>query len=376
MIEQARLLAEFENIVSFDSETFHEAALKDYLKSKLRDLGLEVWEDGAAELLGAYGATAGNLYAGLPGNAPGEPLLFSAHMDTVSPGRGKRAVRHPDGRITSDGNTVLGADDGAGLAAILEALTVIRDRRLPHPEIELLLPVAEELYGRGSALIDYSRIRAKSAYVLDLTGPIGRAAICAPSILSLEITVRGRAAHAGFAPETGINALSIAAQTLAKLDTGHVNGDTTVNFGSITGGTGKNIVPAEVRILGEVRSLRHEEALARGEQIREAFRREAEALGGSAEVQIIEEVHAYRTEEDAPVVQRFRRALAALDLGQPELVTTFGGSDHNNFALHGIQGLVLACGMEQVHSVQEYTECSALCQSAKLTLQLMTLEEA
>ena len=375
MIEQARLLAEFENIVSFDSETFHEAALKDYLKSKLRDLGLEVWEDGAAELLGAYGATAGNLYARLPGNAPGEPLLFSAHMDTVSPGRGKRAVRHPDGRITSDGNTVLGADDGAGLAAILEALTAIRETGLPHPDIEVLFSVAEEPFCQGTSVFDFSRVRSKTAYVPDLTGAVNAAAVRAPSILSLDITVKGRAAHAGFAPEDGINALTAAARALAALPTGHTAPDTTVNFGTVSGGTGKNVVPDRVLIRGEIRSLRHEAALAQAEEVRRVFDREAEALGGSAETVVTEEIRAYSIGEDEPAVRRFREALRRLGLGPAELITTFGGSDNNNLAANGIRGLVIFSAMNDVHTVHEYTTAQQLADCAALILTLMTMED-
>lgn len=373
MVNRQRLLAEFERLVSFDAESFHEAEIKEYLKRKLSDLGLAVIEDGAADSLREYSASAGNLYGRLPGTREGTPLLFSAHMDTVSPGKGKRALIHDGGRITSDGTTVLGADDAAGLASILEALTVIRENGLSHPDIEVLFPVAEEPYCQGSAVFDYSLVRAKTAYVLDLTGRIGTAAIRAPSILSLEIRVIGKAAHAGFSPEEGINALSIAANALSWLETGHVSADTTVNFGTIAGGTGKNIVPSEIRIRGEIRSLRHEEALARAETVKARFQAEAQKLGGGADVNITEEIRAYHIQKDEPVVRRFERA--ADGLGEVRLITTFGGSDNNNFALHGIRGLVLACAMNEVHSVHEYTELDQLQKCAELTLRLMTMEE-
>lgn len=364
MTNRERIVAEFQKLVSIDAESFHEAEIAAYLAERLRALGLTVSQD-----------EAGNLFAVLTGTRSGEPLLFSSHMDTVSPGRGKRAVLHPDGTITSDGTTVLGADDAAGLAAILEALTVIREKGLPHPAIEVLFSAAEELYSRGCAGFDFSRVRSRSAYVLDLTGPIGTAAAAAPSILSLDISVTGRAAHAGFSPEEGSNALTIAARALAALETGRVEPDTTVNFGTIEGGSGKNIVPASVRIRGEIRSLRHEKALARAEEIRSRFASEAEALGGRAAVTVTEELRAYHIPEDAPVVRRFQAALASLGLGEGELITTFGGSDNNHFPLHGIQGIVLACAMENVHTTAEYTHVSELQRSAELTLRLMTIED-
>ena len=198
MIDKNRLIVTFLHLTAIDAESGDEAEMRAYLTGALAKLGIPSETD-----------DAGNLFARLPGTRTGDALLFSAHMDTVSPGRGKKAVRHPDGRITSDGTTVLGADDAAGIAAILEALTVIQENALPHPDIELLFTAEEERFCPGSARFDYKKLRAKTAYVLDLTGPVGTAAIAAPTILSVDVTVRGRAAHAGFAPEDGINALSI-----------------------------------------------------------------------------------------------------------------------------------------------------------------------
>lgn len=365
MINRERLITEFVRLTGFDAESYEEAEIAAELTRRLLSLGLSVSQD-----------DAGNLYALLEGTTRGEPRLFAAHMDTVSPGKGKRAVLYSDGTIRSDGTTVLGADNVSGLVSILEALTVIREEQLPHPPIEVLFTAAEEPYSRGCASFDYSRLRSKDAYVLDLPGPVGTAAIAAPSILSVEVTVRGRAAHAGFAPEDGINALTITARALASLETGRIAPDTTVNFGLISGGVGKNIVPAEVSVHGEIRSLRHDAALAQGEAIRTRFRQEADALGGETEVTVTEELRAYRIPEDAPAVVRFRRALDELGYGTARLITTFGGSDNNRLAAHGLRGIVTACAMENVHTTEEYTVISQLERSAALTLQLMTMEES
>ena len=364
MINRERLISEFIRLTGIDAESFQEAAIAAELTKRLRSLGLSVSRD-----------DAGNLYAFLEGTARGEPRLFAAHMDTVSPGKGKRAVLCPGGVIRSDGTTVLGADDVSGLVSVLEALTVIREEQRPHPPVEVLFTAAEEPYSRGCASLDFSRLRSKEAYVLDLTGPVGTAAVAAPSILSVDVTVRGRAAHAGFAPEEGVNALTIAARALASLETGRTAPDTTVNFGLISGGIGKNIVPAEVSVRGEIRSLRHEAALAQGETIRNRFRQEADALGGEAEVTVTEELRAYRIPEGAPAVVRFHRALEELGYGPAKLITTFGGSDNNRLAAQGISGIVISCAMENVHTTEEYTVISQLERSAELTLRLMTMGE-
>ncbi|MGN1121912.1 MAG: M20/M25/M40 family metallo-hydrolase [Eubacteriales bacterium] len=374
MVKEERIREEFQTLVAFDSESFAEGDIKDYLKDKLTALGLTVHEDDVGTKLGHDNPkSAGNLYAFLPGSTDGDALLFSAHMDTVRPGKNKKAIFEADGTVHSDGTTVLGADDVSGIVSILEALTVIRERNLPHPDIEILFSVAEEPYGKGAALFDYRKIHAKTAYVLDLTGSIGTAATRAPSILSVEVEITGKAAHAGFAPEEGINALSVAADALSDIPTGHIGNDTTVNFGQISGGSGKNIVPASIHIGGEIRSLRHEAALAAAQNLRDVFEKAAAKRHAAVQVTVTEDIHAYEIADDEPVVRRFAKALASLDYGKPKLITTFGGSDNNTLNLHGIRGIVVADAMENVHTVNEYTTLSDLIKSARLTVALMTL---
>ena len=378
MINRKRLIDEFIHLVTFDAEPFEEREIADYLKERLQQLDLEVEEDSAGEDLREYSGKkedrlAGNLYGFLPGNLPAgeqqEGILLSAHMDTVPPGKGKKAVLQEDGRIISEGNTVLGADDAAGIAEILEVLQVIKENNLPHPDIEVLFPIAEEPYAQGSRLFDYSKIKAKQAYVLDLSGPVGRAAVAAPSIISLRIQVEGKAAHAGFCPEEGIHAIGIAASAITQVPHGHIDADTTVNLGTIQGGTARNIVPDSCIITGEIRSMEHEKALAQAEKIRQIFEQEAKREGGKAEVTITEEFRAYRIGQDEPVVIRFQKACEELGLSG-NLEDTFGGSDNNHFTAHGIRGIVVANAMNEVHTTKEYTDCQELEKAAELTLKL------
>ena len=114
----------------------------------------------------------------------------------------------------------------------------------------------------------------------------------------------------------------------------------------------------------------HENALAQAENIRKIFEEKTDAYGGMTEMKVTEEVHAYRVNADNPVVQRFQRACQAAGLSE-QLVDTYGGSDNNNFALHGITGIVPACAMENVHSCQEYTCVDELERSARLVLELI-----
>ena len=143
----------------------------------------------------------------------------------------------------------------------------------------------------------------------------------------------------------------------------------------ISGGAGKNIVPAEVRILGEIRSLRHEAALEEADKIRSVFGREARAFGGTADVTVTEEIRAYSIGADEYAVRRFDAALASLGYGESTLVTTYGGSDNTTLAAHGIRGIVMANAMFDVHSTGEYTDIGSLTRCAELTLRLMTMED-
>lgn len=367
-ISRERLVSQFSRLVSIDSPSREERAMGDYLKEQLTGLGIPVLEDDAG---GRIGGTCGNLYAFLEGDGALEPLLFSVHMDTVEPSRGKRAVIGTDGIIRSGGDTVLGADDCAGIAAILEAVRSLVEDGAPHRPVELLFSAAEEIYSGGAAVFDCSRLRSREAYVLDLTGPVGEAAYRAPSILPLEVTVRGRAAHAGFAPEDGVHAIAAAADAVSKLTMGRLDEDTTFNIGLIQGGTATNIVPDLCVLRGEVRSYSHERALEAAEAVRVQFERSAAVFGAAAECSVRVGCRAYETAKEHPVVRRFEAACRRLNLPFA-LRSTFGGSDNNLWAERGIAGIVLACAMNRCHSCEEYSTVEELERIAALVRLLMT----
>lgn len=372
-IEDETIINNFITLTGFDSEAFYEHDIAEYVKEKLEKLGLMVRIDTTdEEYLKAHPQSFPNIYGFLPGNIEGEPLLFSAHLDTVAPGKEKKRNITSDGRITSDGSTVLGADDISGVVSIFYGLEQIRKNDLAHPDIEVLFTVAEEMFCEGSRYLDYSLIKSKRAYVFDLSGNVGSAAVRAPSIFSFEIDIKGRASHAGFAPQKGINALNIAVDSLKGIRTGKTDEETTVNFGTINGGTGKNIVPEKITITGEVRSLDHEKAKKTMEGIIETFSHNARKAGGVAYCYCHEHIRAFTVDRNKETVKHFMQALPACDMNEIDLITTFGGSDANRLNEHGIETIVLACGMENVHTTKEYIAIKELKKSAELALRLMT----
>ena len=262
----------------------------------------------------------------------------------------------------------------AGLVEILEGIRSVKEAGVPHRDIEILFAIAEELYIKGSSVFDFSKVRAKEAYVLDISGPVGSAAYKAPSLISYQVTVTGKASHAGFDPEHGIHAIAIVAEAISQISQGHVDEETTCNIGLIEGGSGTNIVPEKCTVKGEIRSYSHEKATRCVEEVGNTFKKVAEKYG--AESALTCEVHliAYETAKDSVPVKRFERVSKELGLSG-DLVETFGGSDNNSFAKNGIPGLVLSNGMYQAHSVNEYTTIKDLVTGAELIAGLITDEQ-
>lgn len=370
-INEERLLADFTRLAAIDSESYQERKMADALTQELTGLGFTVCEDDAGAKIGG---NAGNLYAFLPGELPGEPILFSGHMDTVKPGIGKQAVIHDDGRITSCGDTVLGSDDLACIAPVLEGVRAVLESRLPHRDLEIVFSVCEELYCEGIKVFDFSKLSARHAYVLDMSGFPGAAALSAPTILSFEAEILGKSAHAGFEPEKGIHAIRIMSEAIAALPQGHLDSETTFNIGYIGGGSQTNIVPASCICRGEVRSSCHETALAAAARAREVLEQIAAQYGASCRFETKIHIRAYQTEPSDICVRRFQKVCGELGLSG-DLTATFGGSDNNVFAQHGITGIVLSCGMNQVHTVQEYTSREELAAAAQMAAALCLLEE-
>ncbi|MDD4509758.1 MAG: M20/M25/M40 family metallo-hydrolase [Oscillospiraceae bacterium] len=367
-VNRNRLYETFQELVAIDSPSLGEKKMGAFVKKRLNTLGLPVVEDNAGKQLGG---TSGNLYCRWNGLLPNAaPLLFSAHLDTVEPSKGKRAILLQDGTIQGGGNAVLGADDLAGVAVILEALQTVMERGLLHREVELLFLVAEEIYSGGALCFDYGMLHAKEAYVLDLSGPVGSCAYRAPTILAFTAAFKGRAAHAGFAPETGANAIAAAARAISSTKQGHVGTELTVNIGMIQGGTSQNIVSDTCIVHGEIRSYQHESALEKYNAIQTCFEEAGEAFGVTVSFSHRFGCIAYEIPKGAAVVSRAERACKAC--GIPfQLIQTFGGSDNNHFVQRGLCGVVLACGMEDCHSVKERSNLDELVRAAEIVVRLM-----
>ena len=192
----------------------------------------------------------GNLIAREEGD---DPLLLSAHMDTVEPGRGIKPTIEGD-RIVSDGTTILGGDCKAGVAAILEGLESVVEEGLPRRTLQLAFTRGEEIGLVGARNMDFSMITADEAVVFDGNGPVNKLTGSSPTYVSFEVNITGRSAHAGVEPEKGLSAIKIAAEIISELPQGRLDEETTFNVGTISGGSVRNAVPEQATFTGEFRS--------------------------------------------------------------------------------------------------------------------------
>jgi len=380
VINAARVKDEFLDLVCIPSMTRREGAVARRLEGILTAMGAVVEVDDAGEHLGA---DTGNLLARFTGNAPGAPpFLLSAHMDTVAPASAIHPVVEGD-IVRTDQTSVLGGDDKAGIVAILEAIRTIRERALPHGDIELVLTICEESGLQGAKHFDSSRLRSRRGLVLDVDG-VCELITRAPAANYLSATIRGLAAHAGICPEQGLSAIQITAEAIASMKLGRVDPETTANLGVIQGGLASNIVPDSVVVRGETRSLSVEKLEAQTRHMRERF--EAAVAGRSvvvggrryeaqAEVQVRRQYDALDVGEDAAVVRLVRTAAA--ESGRTcRTRATGGASDANIFAARGIEIANLGCGMREIHTVNEWVDLKDVAVTAELVLRAMCLNAA
>ena len=380
MINAARLKEEFIELASISSPSKREGTIARRLEAILKGMGASVEVDGAGEKIEG---NTGNLLARFPGNTPGAPpFLLSGHMDTVGPAEKIHPVVEGD-VVRTDGTSVLGGDDKAGVVAILEAIRVLRERAIPHGDIEVVLTICEEYGLLGAKHFDTGRLRARRGLVLDVDG-VCELITRAPAANRMTFTVHGLPAHAGICPEQGMSAIQIAAEAIAAMKLGRLDAETTANLGLIQGGLATNIVPALATVRGETRSLSLEKLEAQTLHMRscfdEAARRHSVRVGDRSyqarvEAQVDRQYSRLDVRDDASIV-RLVQAAAAATGRSCRTRGTGGGSDANVFAERGLEVANLACGMREIHTVNEWVDVRDLVLTAGLVVETVRLNAA
>ncbi|TML66194.1 MAG: M20/M25/M40 family metallo-hydrolase [Actinobacteria bacterium] len=358
----------FTELAALPSPPGEERAVADAVTRYLRDLGLDVDEDGAGAQVGS---TIGNLYCRLDPTAggAGTPVFLCAHLDTVPPTGPIKPVID-DGFVRNDGGTILGADNKSAVAAMLEATRRVLAENRPHAGLELLFTPKEEVGLLGAGAFDHDRFRADIGYVYDQAAAIGEVILGAPYSHSMEVRFHGRAAHAGMYPEEGRSAIAAAARAIADLRLGRLDDETTANVGVINGGTAGNIVPEWCTFLAEARA--HDERKL-GEVVQEMLDAIAFA-GGLEDCEVETEVHksyrGYRFKRDDDVVRIAHTALERSGF-TPTYALSGGGADANVFNERGLRCLNLANGMQDIHTPDERIAVDDLDRMVDVTLALL-----
>ena len=375
MINRQRLSDEFARLAAITSPPLREGVIARYLAERLAALGAEILFDRADQ---ATGGEIGNLIAYFPAaGKDSEPLLMSVHMDTVEPD-GEVVPVLNDGIFTSASGTILGADDKAGIAELIEALEVLREQRVPRGPVEVVVTIAEEIGLVGAKHLDYSLLRSRYGFALDTTG-MGHMVLRAPGANRLQVEITGRESHAGVAPEQGISAIQTAALAIAEMRLGRIDPETTANFGRIEGGVARNIVPGRVSLEGEARSHDPQKLEEQTAHMVACFERAAEAMtraiGGEMvrprlRIDIQPDYPRMAVAEDAPVV-RLAQAAAAAAGQELSIKLGGGGSDANIFNGHGIETIILATGMRDVHSPKESVAVDDMVSVAELLVEIL-----
>ncbi|MCL6453239.1 MAG: M20/M25/M40 family metallo-hydrolase [Alicyclobacillus sp.] len=339
----------FLELVQIPSHSLHEGAMAKRCRALLEQLGCTVQVDDAGAGLGGE---TGNVIARFPGDEAEDPVLLTAHMDTVPPGEGVRPVVDPDGTVHGDGTTVLGADDKAGVTAILAALNQLRMKGTPHPPVEVVLTIAEEMGLQGSRALDVQQLRSRTGLCLDAGGPVGSFVVAGPTQVRWNAEFVGRAAHAGVSPERGVSAIKMAAAAVAKMPHGRISPHTTVNIGSFVGEGPTNVVRDRVTLVGEARGLESNELADVLREIESGFRVTAERLGGQVSFHARTAYERFHFPADHPLRQRVAAAAEAVGF-VPQAVHSGGGSDASIFTQRGIPTINLGVGYVDIHSTQE-----------------------
>lgn len=366
MINEKRIVNAFMQYVQIDSPTKSELEFSLFIKGELEALGFEVTIDEAGQ---KCGSNTGNVIAKLKGTLDKDPILFSCHMDTVSPSIGIKPIIK-DGTIYSDGTTILGGDNKAGIAAILEAAKVIKENNLDHGPIEVVFSIYEEGGLHGAKNLDYSQFASKKAFVLDSGGDPGQIIIQGPAQDKIDVKLIGRPAHAGVAPEEGISAIMVASDAISNMKLLRIDEETTANIGAIEGGGATNIVTPEVTVRAEARSLSNDKLDKQSQHMVDCFKASADKFGADIEVSVERMYGAFKIEATDEIVDHVKRACESIEM-KPFTDSTGGGSDTNILNANGIKAVNLGIGERKPHTLEEHLHIVDLVNSARLVLALI-----
>ncbi len=361
-------------LVKIESPSRQEGMIAEFIKTWFKENvpGVCVLEDNSQM---DTGSNTGNLIIKLPGDIHAPSIFFNAHMDTVEPCRNIRPV-FENGIFRSDGTTILGSDDKAAIAIMMEMTLCLKEQNIKHGPFEFLLTTCEEIGLLGAKALDASLVESKAGLALDTEDPdsvINRA----PAAIRFHVKINGIAAHAGLNPEEGISAIKIAANAIENTPQGRIDNETTCNIGLIKGGTATNIVPDLVQVDGEVRS--HNEDRLREIQDKiiacfydatKRFKKDSPDPYPYASATVENDYPLMNVPEGHPLSQTLIEAGKRLGRNL-KIERTGGGSDANIFNKKGLTTLIVGIGMQKVHTTEEFIRLEDMVKSCRLMIEVL-----
>lgn len=369
-IDTQALLQRFLDYVQIDSESDEELAMCRRVEKDLKEIGLEVTTDDILEMTNSTGY---NVYGTLPGNPELEPIIFCSHLDTVVPGLGVKPQVCDDGYVRTDGTTILGADDKAGVCAIFEAVKAAKTLK-NRPTVEVIFTVQEEVGMFGAKHLNYDKILSKQAVILDSCDPPNKIITAAPGQNKIKVKIIGKRSHAGVNPEGGVSAIAVGADAISKMNLFRIDEETTCNIGTFKAIGPTNIIAPKANLEFEVRSRSKEKLEAQTKHIVDTLEKSCKEFEVTMECQVFTTYYAFRLGDEEAVVQRVMDGIKAFGL-TPETVDTGGGSDANVFNNKGISAVNIGIGSQFVHTTKEQQNIEHLNQVSQICYEIIAKYE-
>ncbi|HCJ56621.1 MAG TPA: peptidase M20 [Clostridiaceae bacterium] len=360
-MNRERLISTFFDIVKVNSVSKDEKALALRLKAMLEEMGFETIIDDAHI---KAGSNTGNLIAKISGNKNVPAMMLAAHLDTVNPGLNIKPQIIGD-VITSDGTTILAADDKAGIASILEGVKSVIEKDISHGDIEIVFTICEEIGLLGAKYLDHSILKSKTAFVFDSSGDVGTVIVQGPAQKLINARIDGKAAHAGLSPEKGVDAIVTASRAISSMKLGRIDKETTANIGIIRGGHSTNIVCDLLNLEAEARSLDPKKL---DDQVIHMIKCLEDACNDANAKLTIDTQDCYTgfsIDSSDPILKIAEAAMRRSNIIYTPK-STGGGSDTNILNKAGIKAVTLGVGMSNSHSTEEFITIDNLEKAALL----------
>jgi tripeptide aminopeptidase len=379
-LEHRYLNGTFAELCRIESPSGRERACAERVIAELRGLGIDTQEDDSAA---RAGSDCGNLLARIPAHgrngtahegvqepASAPRVLLCAHLDTVPLLASVEPVL-VDGYWENANEGVLGADNKAALAVMLALARHVSSEGAPV-DVEFLFTVCEETALAGSRAFDAGSLTSDFGYVFDHASPIGEIVMDSPTHFRIEADFRGAAAHAGIRPEQGRSAILAAARAIAAMRVGRLDERTTVNVGTIAGGSAMNVVPERCSVVAEVRSLDEASAESTVAAVVDRMHEAANLPECECDVDIAVQrtFSGFHLTGGRAAVRVAETALRACG-HEPVPIVSGGASDANALLVDGVEVVNLANGTERNHEPGERVSVAALEEMLDVALALL-----